>query len=144
MQGFSVFFFFFPFLQAFGHAPRQQLTLITADWLCTEQSGLRALPQSSGLLDRTLRPQMKSLSVRTPCSVGQTPRAFFAPALVLGFSLWPAELGFARGTRRKCLVSMPTRRCETFPASPRSKAPNPNPSDLPLGAVTRGWLTHLV
>lgn len=48
------------FIHAFGCTTSQQLTLITADWVCTEPSGLPASPQSHALIYRMVRGVIES------------------------------------------------------------------------------------
>lgn len=93
------------FLQAFGCTTPQQLPLITADWICTEQSGLHAFPRSRALIYRMVRGETKSHFTHIARKRPNTGLFSVSPS-VLCFSMSERvlTLGFIHCVRWKGLV----------------------------------------
>lgn len=73
------------FIQAFGCTTSQQLTLITANWICTEQSGLHASPQSYALIYRRERGEIKSHLTHISLRGNKHKLILFLSVLFFGF-----------------------------------------------------------
>lgn len=92
------------FLHAFGCTTSQQLTLITAGWVCTEQPGLRASPQSDALIYSMARGEIKSHFTHTSQKRPNTDLFFLSLVLWFSVSERVPALGFIHCIRLKSLV----------------------------------------
>lgn len=79
------------FIQAFGCTTSQQLTLITANWICTEQSGLHASPQSYALIYRRVRGEMKSHLTHISLKKPNASLFCFSVSCSLVFNVWESS-----------------------------------------------------